>query len=231
MRRHYIEERIEEGEHDQQDFKFAITDARKIARSLSAFANTRGGRLLIGVADDGRIAGARPDEELHMLDTASRLYTRPQVEVATRVWRVAGRVVLEATVAPGDRRPYRAPDEHGAWTAFVRLRDNNVAANSLQVKAWRQRQWAEAKVIALAPEHDALVSLLRQGPATPRQFARAAQITDSDAQRVLVDMLAMGVVRCLPSAEPRAALFALAGDDPDEPAARAMANPRRPARP
>ena len=52
----YIYKLIEEGEHQQQDFKFEISDARKIAKSLSAFSNTDGGRLLIGVKDNGKIA-------------------------------------------------------------------------------------------------------------------------------------------------------------------------------
>lgn len=34
---------IAQGEHQQQDFKYEISDARKIARTLSAFANTDGG--------------------------------------------------------------------------------------------------------------------------------------------------------------------------------------------
>lgn len=45
----YILELIEEGEHEMQDFKFSISDSRKIARSISAFANHSGGRLLVGV--------------------------------------------------------------------------------------------------------------------------------------------------------------------------------------
>ena len=57
----YLQQLIEEGEHQQQDFKFEISDARKIARSLSAFANTDGGRLLIGVKDNGRIDGVRSE--------------------------------------------------------------------------------------------------------------------------------------------------------------------------
>ena len=36
----YIHALIAEGEHQQQDFKFEISDARKIAKTLSAFANT-----------------------------------------------------------------------------------------------------------------------------------------------------------------------------------------------
>ena len=63
--KHYIQNLIEEGEHEHQDFKYQISDARKIARSISAFANNSGGRLLIGVKDNGNIAGVESDEEIY----------------------------------------------------------------------------------------------------------------------------------------------------------------------
>ena len=55
----YLQKLIAEGEHEQQDFKYKVQEAAKLARSVSAFANTRGGRLLIGVRDDGHISGVR----------------------------------------------------------------------------------------------------------------------------------------------------------------------------
>ena len=69
--RELIYELIEEGEHEEQDFKFSISDSRKIARSIAAFANNRGGRLLVGVKDNGNIAGIRSDEELYMVQQAA----------------------------------------------------------------------------------------------------------------------------------------------------------------
>ena len=47
----YIQNLIEQGENQMLDFKFEISDARKIARTLVAFSNTDGGKLLIGVKD------------------------------------------------------------------------------------------------------------------------------------------------------------------------------------
>ena len=55
---------IREGEHSEQDFKYRISDARKIARTLSAFANTTGGRLLVGVRDNGSIAGVKDEDDI-----------------------------------------------------------------------------------------------------------------------------------------------------------------------
>ena len=72
--RYYIRELISQGEHEEQDFKFAISDARKIARSVSAFANNRGGRLLVGVKDNGTIAGVRSEEDIFVVEQAARMY-------------------------------------------------------------------------------------------------------------------------------------------------------------
>jgi predicted HTH transcriptional regulator len=49
----YLRKLIEEGENQKLDFKFCVSDSRKIARTLTAFSNSDGGRLLIGVRDNG----------------------------------------------------------------------------------------------------------------------------------------------------------------------------------
>lgn len=62
----HIQTLIAEGEHQMLDFKFEISDSKRIARSLAAFANTDGARLLVGVKDNGAIAGVRSEEEIHI---------------------------------------------------------------------------------------------------------------------------------------------------------------------
>ena len=90
----YIHTLIAEGEHQQQDFKFEISDARKIAKTLSAFANTDGGRLLIGVKDNGRIAGVRSEEEKYMIEAAAQLYCIPEIDYTLQTYIVEGKQVL-----------------------------------------------------------------------------------------------------------------------------------------
>jgi predicted HTH transcriptional regulator len=77
---------ISEGEHVHQDFKFAITDTKKIARSIAAFANTEGGRLLIGVKDNGKIAGVESDEEYYMIEAAANIYCKPAIPFMVKTW-------------------------------------------------------------------------------------------------------------------------------------------------
>ena len=80
--RFYIQRLIDEGEHSMQDFKFAITDAPKIARSISAFANAEGGRLLVGVKDKREnIAGIRSEEDAYVVEQAAQMCCVPPQQV------------------------------------------------------------------------------------------------------------------------------------------------------
>jgi predicted HTH transcriptional regulator len=50
-----IRKLILEGEGVTQDFKKKITSCEKIAKTMVSFANNKGGRLLVGISDDGTI--------------------------------------------------------------------------------------------------------------------------------------------------------------------------------
>ena len=134
-RRHPIEELIAQGEHQQLDFKFEVSDSKKIARTLSAFANTDGGRLLIGVKDNGAIAGVRSDEEYYMIEAASKMYTRPVVPFEAKRWDMNGKTVLEVYIAPSADRPHTAPYKDEQYKAYIRVADENILANEVLVMA------------------------------------------------------------------------------------------------
>ena len=130
---------IAEGEHQQQDFKTRIDDSRKIARTLVAFANADGGRLLVGVKDNGTVSGVRVDEELHMIEAAAEMYCQPAVEFRTQVWKADVRSVLEVVVEPSRQRPHRSEDEEGQWNTYLRLEDENIRVNAVLSRCWDHR--------------------------------------------------------------------------------------------
>lgn len=131
-----LKQYISEGEHQTQDFKFRIDDQRKIARTLAAFANTDGGRLLIGVKDNGKITGVNPEEEFHMIEGAASLFCKPAVGLETKVWQEDMRLVLEVRVKASEARNHMAPDETGKWKIYVRRKDHTLLANKILLKVW-----------------------------------------------------------------------------------------------
>ncbi len=127
---------ISQGEHQTQDFKFRIDDQKKIARTLCAFANTDGGRLLIGIKDNRKVTGVNPEEEFHMIEGAATLYCQPPVKFESKIWQEDYKLVLEIIVPADPERNHQAKDDDGRWKIYIRRKDHTLAANKIILKIW-----------------------------------------------------------------------------------------------
>lgn len=130
-----LKERIAQGEGVQLDFKFRIDDQKKIARTLVAFANSYGGSLLIGVKDNGKIAGVNPEEEFHMIEGAASMYTRPEVKFESKTWQDRHHFVLEIEVEKSEVK-HKAIDENGMYRSYVRVNDHTLLGNKILERVW-----------------------------------------------------------------------------------------------
>lgn len=158
----YIQKLIKEGEHQQQDFKFEISDVCKIAKSLSAFANTDGGRLLIGVKDNGKISGVRSEEEQYMIQAAAELYCTPPVVYEMTTYIVEGKQVLLADIKRTEKRPVYAKCEDGKLLAYVRIADENILATPVHLRYWRQNESQSGELTVYTEREQHLLSLLNE---------------------------------------------------------------------
>ena len=160
----YLKSLIAQGEHQELDFKFEISDARKIARTLSAFSNTSGGRLLVGVKDNGRIRGIRSDEEYYMVESAASLYCKPEVQFETRNHSIEGKSVLEIYIPPVDHKPVYALDEEKRWMAYIRVADENILANIIQLRVWKDERKTRGRLLEFTRKEQILLETLEQTP-------------------------------------------------------------------
>lgn len=195
-KKHPIELLIEEGEHQQLDFKFEVSDSKKIARTLSAFANTDGGRLLIGVKDNGNISGIRSEEEYYMIEAASNMYTRPEVPFEATRWEVNGKTVLEVYIAPSPDRPHTAPDKDDKYKAYIRVADENILANEVLMLAWQKKRQANGTLLKISKPVERLFAYLEEHPFIHiNQFCRLAHIHYYTAKNIISDLLAIDALQ------------------------------------
>lgn len=157
-----LQELLAQGEHVQQDFKFRIDDQKKIARTLCAFANTKGGRLLIGVKDNRKIAGCNPEEEFHMIEGAAQLFCQPEVTFTSKVWQEDFRLVLEINVDPSELKPHKAKDDEGRWKSYVRIDDHTTAANKILENVWKEQKKPQAKPEKFDEEELSVLRLIKE---------------------------------------------------------------------
>ena len=191
----YIHTLIAEGEHQQQDFKFEISDARKIAKTLSAFANTNGGRLLIGVKDNGKIAGVRSEEEKYMIEAAAQLYCVPEVEYSLQTYIVEGRQVLVATIEETPHKPVYAKDETGKPLAYLRIKDENILATPIHLRVWQQSGSPRGELITYTEREQLLLDLLEENDSLSlNRYCRLARLSRRAAEHLLAKFIRFDIV-------------------------------------
>lgn len=192
----YIKRLISEGEHQRLDFKYCISDSRKIARTLSAFSNSDGGKLLIGVRDNGKIAGVRSEEEYYMIDAAAAIFCKPEVSISVKQHLCDGKTVLEVDVPKGDKAPYMAKSEDGKWKAYFRHKDQNLVAGRIMLEYWRRSKGKKGVLIRYGEAEKILLEHLREKEMiTFSGFRKLARISPYKAERIIVNLLICDVLR------------------------------------
>lgn len=191
-----LEQLIAKGEGVQQDFKQSISSSRKIARTLAAFANNRGGRLLIGVKDNGRILGCDTEEEMYMVYEAAEHFCEPPVDVVFTVYETDEELsVLEVEVKNSLRKPHFALDDHDEWQLYMRSNDKTMVASKNTKKMLENEQVEEDVTHALdSKEHFALDFLQKNETLTPKEYGRRLNISLQRANAYLVKLTKMGLI-------------------------------------
>ncbi len=190
----YLLSLIQEGEHQQQDFKYRVADACKLAKSVSAFANTDGGRLLIGIRDDGHIAGIRSEEEIYMMHQAAYRYCKPEASIKFDTFHVEGRTIVIATILPSDKRPIFAIDEAGQKRAYIRLADENIVASPVFLALWHESQKPRGAMLTYNDNIRHLLDAM-QGHQTLNQIVRSSRLPRPKVIKLLARLIRFGIVR------------------------------------
>jgi predicted HTH transcriptional regulator len=131
------------GENEHVEYKFELNSARRIAATLSAFANTGGGTILVGVKDNGSVAGIRLDEEIYVLEAAASVYCKPEVKPQLFRHDIKGKAVLEVIISEAESKPVLAETEPEAWKAWVRYGASNRLASPVHLELWKMNDTRE----------------------------------------------------------------------------------------
>jgi predicted HTH transcriptional regulator len=192
---HFLKQLIAEGENQHLDFKYCVSDSRKIARTLSAFANSDGGRILIGVRDNGSIAGIKSDEEIYMVDTAAHLFCRPEITYTIKQHTTERKTILEVEVIKGNKRPYQVKNENGRWLAYFRHNDQNLVTNRVLLQVWRKEGKESGVLVKFGKVENSLMDYLKKnGSITLSKFRKIARISSYKAESILANLIIFKVL-------------------------------------
>ena len=175
------------------EFTRRVPRPARIAKEVIALANTQGGKLLLGVDDDGTIKGVRDaHEEAFALRQAIAKHTRPLVPLDVAAVPVSRRrEVLIVDVPESASKPHYlvTSDAEGrvSKTAYVRVDEQSIEASREVIRVMKAEQNPTNTRFEFGDKEQQLMQYLdRYERITVAQFAKLAGVSLSSAAQPLV---------------------------------------------
>ncbi len=113
--------------------KLEINKPKSWLKSVSAFANGRGGKLIFGVKEDNTILGLSDYQEVsENISEIIKIKMDPNPEFDMEIKEIDGKVILILSVFAGKNTPYFVVDG-GSRTAYKRVGNQSIPANRIDL--------------------------------------------------------------------------------------------------
>jgi predicted HTH transcriptional regulator len=198
-----LKELVRHGENKYVEFKLKTTHPEKIVREMVAFANSDGGKLIVGVADDKTLKGLKfPDEDEFILHRAIEKFIYPAIDYSIDRLAVEGeREVLIYTIPKSPFKPHFV-DLDGILEnrkAYVRVADRSVQAS----REMREILKGERKGLNIRFQYGEKEKILMKYLADNQQitvdiYSEIAKIPRKIASRTLVVLVLANVLKVQP---------------------------------
>jgi predicted HTH transcriptional regulator len=191
-----LEQLITQGESTTLEFKSTIENAERIAKTLAAFANTKGGTLLIGVSDNGNVVGISSElQEMQKIEHAAQFICEPPIELSYQTLNTGSKTVLIVTIEESGDKPHYVKDTSGNKNAYVRAKDKSVPAGKGMLHLLHIEDTIQNTQLLHSRHVKSLLTFLRSNEfVTAKKYAKLINISESRAGKILKDLCLHGVL-------------------------------------
>lgn len=200
---------VAHGEGLTLEFKRKASFPEKIVREMIAFANTKGGILLIGISDDGSIPGLKhPEDDSHVLKLALKKCKPAIAHIETFIPVGNGRTVIQYEIPESNKKPHALVNGQ-RQESFVRVEDKSIQA-SREMREIIKRSQQKKDIRFHYGEHERLLMQYLDSNAniTLKKFSELSGLKKFYASRKLVLLVLSDVLRITP--HERGDLYSLA---------------------
>ena len=201
-----IKAMVKAGENDFLEFKRKVRFPEKIVKEVVAFANTRGGDLLIGVDDNGNIPGLKfAEEEAFVLENAIHQYCFPKIRYRTEtVSTPDDRSVIRYRIFESRRKPHYVlePDANGKKKVYIRIGDKSIQASREIIEILKRSRIKRGIGFHFGEKERTLMQYLdRHDSITMEEFSLVAGISRKVASKTLIWLVLASVLMIEPGEE------------------------------
>jgi ATP-dependent DNA helicase RecG len=126
------------------EFKKELPKNDQIIKTIIGFCNQHGGRLVVGVSNDGTICGIPEEQAAHAIEQLSKaIYeaSAPPILPLVYTQRIGDNTILVIEVSAGTNKPYFKKSEGLDQGTYVRLGPTTLRANAdlIEELKWQMR--------------------------------------------------------------------------------------------
>lgn len=197
-----LKELIATGESSTLEFKRKVPSLEKIAKEISAFANTIGGSILVGVDDDGTIVGVNSEKtEMEAITVACQFYIQAPIEPEFEIVSFKGKDVLVVYIKESKNKPHKVLDENIAvksqQRAYIRVGESSmIASREMSRLLASQNPDAKPLTISIGDREKRLFAYLEKNEKiTVKEFAKLVNISTRRSERLLISLVRAEVLQ------------------------------------
>ena len=197
-----ILELINDGENLTVEFKQRFSSFEKTAKEMIAFANTRGGSILIGVDDDKSIYGiASEKSDIDLVKESAEKYCTPPVNYKIETVEIDCKDILIIEVAESKTKPYRIQDyknnlELNNAQVYIRINDKSVLASKEMIKILQTQSSGTSLKNYFVGNLERIVFeyLEKHERVTVKELSKHANISERRASRTLIKLVRANIL-------------------------------------
>lgn len=188
---------IEGGETLSCEFKRKFSTQEKIAREMMAFANTKGGYLIIGVDDDKKIVGVESEKtESELILDVAKNYCEPPLNVQIDYVEIKGKEVVVVEVPESTKKPHRLQDylnelDINSSVVPIRVNDKSVQASKEMIRILKaQSTQMQLKKYSIGTNEKVVFEYLdKNEKISVKELSSFTNISERRASRTLVKLV------------------------------------------
>lgn len=196
----------QQGECSTLEFKKKANYPEKIVKELVAFANSSGGKLLLGVDDNGELSGSREIEgEAFIVEKAISELIRPKLNYTLDYIQLTEKKGIAIFNIPESiKKPHFVKENQQTrkGTAYVRVKDESMQA-SREMREIMQRRLRNKDIqFTFGEKEKALLShLADHHEVTLLEFAKLVGVPKFIASRTLIKLVLANILEIIPTAK------------------------------
>ncbi len=202
MKRKELLKLIEEGENLYCEFKLHFSSEEKIAKEMIAFANTKGGYLLMGVNDDKKIIGVQSEKgEAELIKIVATKFCEPPIEYSLDYLNIDEKEIVVVNVKESKIKPHRLQDykkelDINKAEVYIRVNDKSILASKELIRLLKANSGStELKKYSIGSNEKMVFDYLANNETiSVKQLSHLANLSDRRASRTLVKMVRAGLL-------------------------------------